>query len=328
MPFCLSTPFSPGRRALGGSLAAATLVAGSLVAACAPHRRVEKLRIGYQKNGVLLSAKSRGLIDKALPGVTLEWALFPSGPPMLEAMAAGAVDFGATGDTPPIFAQAAGAPLVYAAFQPLTGVGEGVIVPPNSPLTTGKDLKGKRVAVTKGSSSHLLLIRALRSAGLDWGDITPAFLTPSDAAGAFGSGSIDAWAVWDPYLALAQKTQKARVLVSGAGLARSDAFYLASAKLAHDSPDVLRDFLNALRVEAAWGESHQDEMVKIISEANRLPSDVVLTSLRRGPLAVEPMTAEAVLRQQMGADIFADLHIIPTHLEIASAVWRDWRPAT
>jgi len=246
---------------------------------------------------------------------------------MLEAMAAGAVDFGATGDTPPIFAQAAAAPLVYAAYQPLTGVGEGVVVPPGSPLTSGKDLKGKRIAVTKGSSAHLLLIRALRSVGLRWADVTPVFLTPSDAASAFGSGSIDAWSIWDPYLALAQKDQKARVLISGAALPRTDAFYLASAKLAHEAPDLLRDFLNALRVEAAWGQAHQDEMVKIIADANHLPADVVLTSLRRGPLAVEPMTADAVARQQAGADTFTDLHIIPAHIDIASVVWRDWRPA-
>jgi sulfonate transport system substrate-binding protein len=317
------SPFTAlSRRKLGLSLAYA-----SLVAACAPpRRRPRTLRIGYQKNGVLLCAKSRGLIDKALPGTTVEWSLFPSGPPMLEAMSAGAVDFGATGDTPPIFAQAASAPLVYAAYQPLTGVGEGVVTPPGSPLTTGKDLKGKRIAVTKGSSAHLLLIRALRSAGLSWGDVTPVFLTPSDAASAFGSGSIDAWSIWDPYLALAQRDQKARVLVSGAVLPQTDAFYLASAKLAHDSPDLLRDFLDALRVEAAWGQAHQDEMVKIISDANHLPADVVLTSLRRGPLAVEPMTAAAVARQQAGADTFADLHIIPAHIDIASVVWRDWKP--
>jgi sulfonate transport system substrate-binding protein len=314
----------PSRRTLGVSLAAA-----GLAAACAPQRRrPDRLRIGYQKNGVLLSARSRGVIDKALPGTRVEWALFPSGPPMLEAMAAGAVDFGATGDTPPIFAQAAGASLVYAGYQPLTGVGEGVVTPPGSPLTTGKDLKGKRIAVTKGSSAHLLLIRALRSVGLGWADVTPVFLTPSDAAGAFGSGSIDAWSIWDPYLALAQKDQKARVLISGADLPRTDAFYLASAKLAHESPDLLRDFLNALRIEAAWGQAHQDDMVKIVSDANRLPADVVLTSLRRGPLAVEPMTAQAVARQQAGADTFTDLHIIPAHIEIASAVWRDWKPAS
>jgi len=68
-------------------------------------------------------------------------------------------------------------------------------------------------------------------------------------------------------------------------------------------------------VEAAWGQTHQDEMVKIISDANHLPADVVLTSLRRGPLAVEPLDAAAVARQQAGADTFADLKIIPAHID-------------
>jgi sulfonate transport system substrate-binding protein len=289
-------------------------------------RRLERLRIGYQKSGVLLSAKSRGLIDKAWPGTRIEWALFPSGPPMLEAMAAGAVDFGATGDTPPIFAQAAGAPLVYAASQPLTGQGEAVITPAGSSLVLPKDLKGKRVAVTRGSSSHLLLIRALDSAGLSLSDIRLVFLSPGDAAGAFGSGGIDAWAIWDPFLALAMRDQKARILISGAALPASDAFYLASAHLARDAPEVLRKFLDALRAECAWGNSHQDEMVQIISGASRLPPDVVLTSLRRGRLAVEPMTAPVIARQQAAADIFAALHVIPRPITVAKAVWRDWTP--
>lgn len=310
------------RRALSlGSLALAA------VSACAPKpRRLARLRIGYQKSGVLLSAKSRGLIDRALPGTAIEWALFPSGPPMLEAMAAGAVDFGATGDTPPIFAQAAGAPLVYAASQPLTGQGEAVITPPGSSLTSAKDLKGRRVAVTRGSSSHLLLIRALNSVGLGLSDIRVVFLTPGDAAGAFGSGGIDAWAIWDPFLALALKDQKARILITGAALPASDAFYLASARLARDAPDVLREFLDALRIECDWGNSHQAEMVQIIADASRLPADVVLTSLRRGPLAVEPMTAPVIARQQAAADIFARLHIIPRPIAVAKAVWRDWAP--
>lgn len=297
------------------------------LSACAPKpRRLARLRIGYQKSGVLLSAKSRGLIEKALPGTSLEWALFPSGPPMLEAMAAGAVDFGATGDTPPIFAQAAGAPLVYVASQPLTGQGEAVIMPPGSSLASPKDLKGRRVAVTRGSSSHLLLIRALNSVGLKLSDIKVVFLSPGDAAGAFGSGAIDAWAIWDPFLALAMRDQKARILVSGVALPASDAFYVASARLAQEAPDVLRDFLDALRSECVWGNSHHAEMVQIIAGASRLPPDVVLTSLRRGPLAVEPMTAPAIARQQAAADIFAGLHIIPRSVEVGRAVWREWRP--
>ncbi len=299
------------------------------LSACAPKpRRLARLRIGYQKSGVLLSAKSRGMIGKALPVTRLEWALFPSGPPMLEAMAADAVDFGATGDTPPIFAQAAGAPLVYAASQPLTGQGEAVITPAGSSLASPKDLKGRRVAVTRGSSSHLLLIRALNSAGLKLSDITVVFLSPGDAAGAFASGGIDAWAIWDPFLALAMRDQKARILISGAALPASDAFYLASASLARDAPDVLREFLEALRAECVWGNTHPAEMVQIIAGASRLPPDVVLTSLRRGPLAVEPMTAPAIARQQAAADVFAGLHIIPKSVEVAKAVWREWRPKT
>ncbi len=131
----------------------AVLAAGAVsLAACAPRRRAAaRLWIGFQKSGILLLARSRGEIGKALPGVTLEWNEFPSGPPMLEALASGAIDLGATGDTPAIFAQAAGAPLRYVAVQPITGDGEGILVPASSPIAAVGDLRGKRIAFTKGS---------------------------------------------------------------------------------------------------------------------------------------------------------------------------------
>ncbi len=306
-----------------------TLAAAGALSACGPHGRAGKsarVRIGYQKNGVLLLAKSRGQFAAALPGVDIEWSEFVSGPPLLEALAAGAVDLGATGDAPPLFAQAAGAPLRYVAVQPLTGQSEAILVPKDSTLTGAEQLRGKLVAFTKGSSSHLLVVKALAKAGLSLADIQPIHLSPADASSAFATGSLDAWATWDPYLALAQRDQAARVLIDGSAVARSDAFLLASARLVEDAPAVLARVLDALRVEAAWGAAHRPDLIRIVSQANGLPPEIVAAGLRRGRLAVEPVTAEVVARQQASADIFAKLGEIPKTIKVADAAWTGWTP--
>jgi sulfonate transport system substrate-binding protein len=293
---------------------------------CAPHPSgVSRIRIGYQKSGVFLPAKSRGLVARALHPIALDWLEFPSGPPMLEAMSAGAVDFGTTGDAPPIFAQAAGARLKYVAVQPVTGESEGLLTPPDSPLKDARELKGKRVAVTRGTSSHVFLLKVLKSVGLAWSDIQPVFLAPADAAAAFSRKAFDAWATWDPYLALAQRDQKARVLISGVGLPLSDAFFLASDQLIDQAPAAAVTLLTALRAEAQWSNAHEAELVKLVSAAEGLPADIVQTSLRRGPFAVEPVTPGALARQQISADAFAGLGVI-SRIRVADAAWTGFRP--
>jgi aliphatic sulfonates family ABC transporter substrate-binding protein len=312
---------TPSRRAL-------VLQAGAAVlAACAPRAGpTATLTIGYQKNGVLLLAKSRGVVDTLMAPTRLKWVEFPSGPPLLEAMNAGAVDLGATGDTPPIFAQVAGSALQYVAYQPLTGEGEGLVVPANSPIHRLAELKGKRIAFTKASSSHLLVVNALASAGLTLAEAQPVFLSPSDAASAFSRSAVDAWGIWDPFFALAQRDQRARVLVSGDRLPRSDAFYLASNAVIGRAPEALSRLLDALRAEAAWGEAHRDELIRIVSRANGLPPDIVDISLRRGRLAVEPLDRAAVLRQQAAADTLQNIAVIPRKIRVAEAAWSGWIP--
>src|ERR1700722_5142673 len=175
---------------------------------------VRELRIGYQKNGVLVIARQQAVLEKRLApsGVSVDWMEFSSGPPMMEAMNAGSIDFGQVGDTPPIFAQAAGANIVYVAGQPITN-GQGILVRPDSGIRTVADLKGKRVGLAKGSSAHNVTIIALEKAGLQYSDITPVYLNPPDAAAAFARGSIDAWAIWDPYFAIGEIKGGGRVLV-------------------------------------------------------------------------------------------------------------------
>ena len=141
----------------------------------------------------------------------VKWVEFQFGPPLLEALGAGAVDIGVVGDTPPIFAQAAKANLVYVASTPASA--SAILVPKDSPIRSVADLKGKKVAIAKGSSSHNLTIQALAKNGLSFGDIEPVYLAPADAVAAFSTGSVDAWTIWDPYFAIAENKHNARILV-------------------------------------------------------------------------------------------------------------------
>lgn len=164
----------------------------------------EALRIGYQKGSVsMVLAKSHHLLEQRYPNTKITWVEFPAGPQLLEALNVGSIDLGSTGDIPPIFAQAAGADLVYIGSEPPKPKAEVLLVAENSPIKSVADLKGHKVAFQKGSSSHNLLLRALQKAGLKFTDIQPVYLTPADARAAFTQGNVDAWAIWDPYYSAA-----------------------------------------------------------------------------------------------------------------------------
>ena len=307
----------------------AVLIGAAALAGCSPAPTKDgPVRIGYQRAGVLLLAKARGQLPAALQGAApgVEWVEFGAGPPLMEAMAAGSIDFGAVGDAPPIFAQAAKAPIVYVAIQPITGAGSALLVPPGSTARTVADLKGKRVAFTKATSAHLFIYYALKQAGLTLADVQATYLSPGDAAGAFGSGAIDAWATWDPYYALAVRDQQARVLLTGETLPQTNSFYIASRRFAEQRPAALKALLDALRVEARWGMAHLGEVAAVVGGATGLPADIAQASLRRGALAVDPLNDKALAAQQASADAFLDIGALPARIDVQSAAWRDWSP--
>jgi sulfonate transport system substrate-binding protein len=209
-----------------------------------------RLRMGYQKNGALLILKQKGTLESRLAerGVAVSWHEFPSGPPLLEALNADGIDFGATGDTPPLFAQAAGADLVYVAYQPAPGKSSAILVRADGPIRALGDLKGRSIAVTKGSSAHNVLVQALKRAGLAYGDIRPVYLQPPDAAAAFRQGAIDAWSIWDPFYAIAERDPGTRVLTTAETVAPSNSFFLARRAYAVESAPVVA----AVIEESPW----------------------------------------------------------------------------
>src|SRR5580698_5294950 len=185
------------------------------------------LRIGYQKYGTLVLLKARGSLEKRLAPlhVEVQWTEFPAGPQLLEGLNVGSIDFGTVGEAPPIFAEAAGADLIYVGNEPAASAAEAILVPKDSPIKTVAELKGKKVALNKGSNVHFLLVKLLQRAGVNYKEIDTIFLTPADARAAFERGSVDAWVIWEPFLAAAQRQTGARILADGNGVVSNHQFY-------------------------------------------------------------------------------------------------------
>ena len=284
---------------------------------------LREVRIGYQKNGVLVITRQQAALEAhfAPKGIAVKWVEFSSGPPMLEAMNVGSVDYGAVGDAPPIFAQSAGAAIVYAAGQPVTN-GQGILVPKNSPIRTIADLKGKRVGFTRGSSAHNVVVHALEKAGLTYSDITPVYLTPPDAGPAFGNGSIDAWAVWDPYLAIGEIRQNGRILANASEITKANSFYIANRGFAKNQGTVLQYIIDVTTSTAAWAEAHRDDVAKSLSAVTGIPLDIQTIAANRSSFAVGPITSDIVATQQDVADRFFKLGLIPKPIAIRDALWK------
>jgi sulfonate transport system substrate-binding protein len=282
-----------------------------------------EIRIGYQKNGVLVIARQQAALEKhfAPQGIEVKWVEFSSGPPMLEAMNVGSVDYGAVGDSPPIFAQSAGAAIVYAAGQPITN-GQGILVPPNSTIRSVADLKGKRVGFTKGSSAHNVIVQTLEKAGLTYADITPVYLTPPDAGPAFANGSIDAWSIWDPYFAIGETKQNGRILVNASEITKTNSFYIANRDFAKTRGAVLQQIIDVTSSTAKWAESHRDEVAKALSAVTNIPLDIQTVAANRSSFAVGPITDDIILTQQGVADRFFKLGLIPKPVVVRDAVWK------
>lgn len=281
------------------------------------------LRIGYQKASVpLVLARARGSFEAKLNplGYDVDWAEFTSGPPLLEALNAGAVNFGFTGEPPMIFAQAAGTPIVYVAATNPSPHAVAILKPANSKLQSVHDLAGKKVAVAKGSSAHYLLVSALAHAGVPYADVTTVFLQPADARAAFSSGDVDAWSIWDPFFAGAQAAG-AKILTDGTGLMPNRAFYSSTADFSKQHPDALNGAIDVINAQEAWEKDHIDETAADIAPKIGLPAATLKIWFGRQKYGVDKLTPEIFAGQQKIADAFFKLGLIPKQIDVTNAAW-------
>jgi len=286
------------------------------------------LRIGYQKYGTLILLKATGALEKRLAplGVKVTWAEFPAGPQLLEGLNVGSIDFGTTGETPPVFAQAAGANLNYIGYEPPAPSAEAILIPKNSPIKTVADLKGKNVALNKGSNVHYLLVKALEKAGLKYSDIKVSYLKPADARAAFERGSVDAWVIWEPFQSAAETQIGARVLTDGKGLVDNHQFYLTEKTYGNRRPDVIAVVFDEIKKVDEWVlKSPHDAAVALAPLAGL---DVATTerALVREGHGVQYLNDDVVAAQQHIADTFTDLKLIPKKLNIKEVVWTPKKP--
>ncbi len=305
---------SLAKLALAGSIAMATVAAG--------HAEDKVVRIGFQKYGTLILLKTKGLLEEKLKptGYTVEWTEFPAGPQLLEALNVGSIDFGTTGEAPPIFAQAAGAPIVYVGYEPPAPEAEAILVPKDSPLKSVADLKGKNIALNKGSNVHYLLVKALEKAGVAYSDVQTSFLPPADARAAFEKGAVDAWVIWEPFQSAAEVATGARELVNGNGLVDNHQFYLSSRDFLNAHPDLLDTIIGSLDEVDSWIKANSDDVARQFAPALGIPEDVLKIAVQRQQYGVKPISADVAARQQRIPDVFLQLGLIPHPIQISEAV--------
>ena len=270
----------------------------------------DSLRIGYQKGSVsMVLAKSHQLLEKRFPDTKFSWV--------------GSIDLGSTGDIPPIFAQAAGADLVYVGVEPPKPKAEVILVPENSDIKSVADLKGHKVAFQKGSSSHNLLLRALQEAGLKFTDIQPVYLTPADARAAFQQKNVDAWAIWDPYYSAALLQGGVRVLKDGTTLKQTGSFYLASRPYAEKNGAFIQGVLDTFTQADALTQSQRQASIALLAKTMGLPEPVIASYLsHRPPTTIAPVDAHVAALQQQTADLFYQNRLVPKQVDIRERIWQ------
>jgi sulfonate transport system substrate-binding protein len=286
-----------------GAVLALTLALAACQAS-SPTPNTAVLKVASQKGGT----RSLMLAAHALDGAPykVEWSEFPSAQALLEALGAGAADAGAVGDAPFMFAYAAGSKIKAVLATRAAGAGgsTAILVGPGSPIKTPADLKGRRIATGRGSIGHYLLLRVLEKAGLTPRDVKVVYLSPGDAKAAFSSGSVDAWATWNPYVGLALLHGNAHVLIDGKGLLTGIGFEAATDGAIAAKRAQLDDFLARLAKAQRWEADHRPEYAGVLSKETGLPLDVALYTVSMARAEPTPIDASVLSEEQETLDHF------------------------
>ncbi|WP_114422480.1 ABC transporter substrate-binding protein [Nocardioides houyundeii] len=322
-----STSTRPGRvrrsLALLGALALATTLAacGGDGDAATSDSGKPVLRVGVQKDGIRAILKQAELLED-LP-YEIEWSEFTAGPPIVEAASADQIDVAWVGSTPPIFGAAADADFkIVAAVVERDSHSDSVLVPEGSDIKSVEDLKGKKVAVGRGTSSHGMLIKALNRAGLGLDDIEVNYLAPADGLAAFTSGAVDAWVVWDPFVTQAIQEADAVEIAGGAPDDNGLQFEIASSKSLEetDTREMIVDFVDRVRQGFAWAVDNHEAWGKSWAEESGLPESTTTVVTENKKSDVGPVTDEIIDASQHLADLFTEAGELPTKIDFASIV--------
>jgi aliphatic sulfonates family ABC transporter substrate-binding protein len=285
--------------------------------------RHARVRLGFHKFGVLTVVKALGTFDALLAakGIHVEWCEFPAGPEVASAIQSGDVALGVVGDCPSVLAQAHDSRFVYVAAEAPAPEAEAIIVHEDSDIQSVADLRGRSVALKRGSNVHYLLIRALEEAGVPYGDVRLSFAVPEKAKLAFESRHVDAWVIWDPLLSSIQHTSRARVLRDGRGLTLNTAYYLANREFAELHPDIVDELLIHAVKAVDWAKSNTALVAELVSAQLNISSRAIASWLERHP-RTGALTPELIHSQQEIADTLYRLQLLPQPVQVAEAGWR------
>ncbi|BBG70164.1 MAG: sigma-54-dependent Fis family transcriptional regulator [Serratia marcescens] len=305
----------PRRRSAGAPAHSPAIAAASL-----PER---ELRIGYQKFGNLGVLKARQSLEQlfATQRISVLWSEFPAGPQLLHALDGDEIDFGTTGEVPPIFAQAQGNSLVYVGFEPPAPQSVAMVVPQDSPIRSAADLRGKRIALNKGSNVHYLLLQMLDEQGLTLNDVRIVYAPPKYPLSATDLQAVDAWMMWDPLLSDAQRNGELRVIADGTQRVLNQQFYLARRGFAERSDDLLRPLMQALQHTGRYIAAQPREAARHLSNELGLASASLELALSRRSHEVRAMDLQVIRQQQSIADRFYALGLLPRAIAVREAVW-------
>jgi sulfonate transport system substrate-binding protein len=263
--------------------------------------------------------EKQGTLEKRLEtlGYKVEWPEFAAGPQQLEALNAGGLDIAATAESPPIFSQAAGAPLVYLAANSSDGQAVSLLVPTNSPAKSVKDLKGKKIAFQKASIGHYLTVRALEREGLKLTDVESVFLPPPDANVAFSQGRVDGWFIWEPFVTRNVQNKVGRVLTGGGnGLRDTNNFYSTNRKFYEENPQIIKVFLEELNKAQNWAKNNPKEISQLLAPVTQLDVATLEAMHSKYDFSLIPITEQVINKQQEVADKWYSLGLIPKKVNV------------
>ncbi len=278
------------------------------------------LRVGVQKDGIRAILEQSGQLEDV--PYEIEFSTFAFGPPLVEAAGADKIDVAGVGSTPPIFGAAADSDFrVIATIQYKNDKDDGLLVPEGSDVTKPEELKGKTVAVSKGSSAHGLTLKVLNRVGLKPDDVEFSYLTPPDALAAFTTGQVDAWATWHPYIAQAQ-AEGAKEIAGGPPDEYGHSFEIASSKAVADPEKAaaLKDYVGRLQNAFAWAAENPDTWAEAWSEESELPLEITKVAVRERLVDIVPVDDETIAHQQELADRLTEDEVLPGEVEFADIV--------
>jgi len=292
------------------------------LSACGADGDNKEIKIGYQKQAIMLTLKNSEELQKELKdlGYTITWSEFSTGSSIIEALNSGSIDFANAGDMPSLFALAKGSDFQFIASEASAPESEGILVGKDSGINSLADLKGKKVAYNNASIAQYLLVKALATIDLTLEDITPVILTPPDASIAFEKGEVDAWVVWDPYMTVAESNGH-KILQTGAGIVPLRSFYLSSEKMVTEHPELVEVIVKYLGEIGREIDEDPTDATKLMEKLTKVPADTWEISLKRKRTDIKFMDEEAVKDLETQAQDLLDIGLIENKINFEGKIW-------